>query len=184
MLGSAGSRVSKSLHTDERRWKRLGMGAMAVLLSLAVTATAELTVRADELQLAPAFTLPNLDGVDVSLEEHYGSVIILDFWASWCHVCIRTFPEIHALQQAYAEDDVILLAVSLDKTAEEAREYLVQNELPTDNVLWGSLDEARAVRDLYGISSVVHTFVIDRTGYIRFSGHPDRLTAEVLEPWL
>jgi len=135
-------------------------------------------------ELAPQFTLQSLDGVDVSLGEYRGSVVILDFWATWCKPCMRTFPELHALQQAYADRGVVLLVVSLDKSAQRARDHLVENGFATDNVLWGSLEEARGVKELFGVGGIPRTFVIDRAGYIRFSGYPTRVTAELLEAWL
>ena len=135
-------------------------------------------------ELAPEFTLRSLDGVDVSLAEYRGSVVILDFWATWCKPCTRTFPELHALQQDYAERDVVLLVVSLDRSAQRARDHLVENGFATDNVLWGSFEEARAVKALYGVGGIPRTFLIDRAGTIRYSGYPTRLTSEVLDPWL
>ena len=135
-------------------------------------------------ELAPAFTLQNLDGVDVSLTEYRGSVVILDFWATWCKPCTKTFPELHALQEEYADRGVVLLVISLDKSARRARDHLVENGFATDNVLWGSLEEARGVKELYGVGGIPRTFVVDRTGYIRFSGYPTRVTAELLEAWL
>lgn len=133
---------------------------------------------------APQFTLPNLDGAEISLSDYLGSVVILDFWASWCHPCIRCLPEIHALQEAYADRGVVLLLLCFDKRDDDARDYLLEHGYATENVLWGSLAAAREVKDLFGIESVTHTFVIDRDGYIRYSGHPEKLTAEVIEPWL
>ena len=135
----------------------------------------------EDAEIAPLFTLSNLDGDDVSLAEYRGSVVILDFWASWCKPCTKTFPVLHALQLAYADRGVVLLVVSLDKSAQRAREYLIENGFATDNVLWGSLEEARAVKDLYGVGGIAHVFLIDRAGYIRYSGHPIRLTPEELE---
>ena len=135
-------------------------------------------------ELAPAFTLENLDGVDVSLSDYLGSVVILDFWATWCTPCMKTFPELHALQLRYADRGVALLVVSLDRTADRARDHLVRSGFPTSNVLWGSLDEARAVKSLYDVGGIPRTFLIDRNGYIRFSGYPTRVTPEEIEPWL
>jgi thiol-disulfide isomerase/thioredoxin len=138
----------------------------------------------EEPQLAPEFTLLNLDGTEISLADYLGSVVILDFWASWCAPCTRALPEIHALEEAYADRGVVLLVLCFDKDDEDARTYLVENEYATGNVLWGSLKDARAVRDLFGVDSVTHTVVIGPNGYIRYSGLPDKLTADVLEPWL
>ena len=135
-------------------------------------------------EIAPEFTLPNLDGIDVSLAEYRGSVVILDFWATWCKPCTKTFPELHALQEEYADRDVVLLVVSLDKSAQRARDHLIENGYATDNILWGSLEEARAVKELYGVGGIPRTFLIDRAGYIRYSGYPTRLTREEIEPWL
>jgi len=153
---------------------------MVIAVSLGVLCGDEQT----EPELAPLFTLPNLDGDDVSLAEYQGSVVIIDFWATWCEPCLRMFPEIHALQQAYADRGVVLLVVSLDKSAEPALDYLIENGFATDNVLWGSLDDAREVKALFNVGGIVHTLIIDRAGYIRFSGHPKYLTAELIEVWL
>jgi len=135
-------------------------------------------------KLAPGFTLRSLDGVDVSLGEFRGSVVILDFWATWCKPCTTTFPGLHALYESYAQRGVVLLVVSLDKSEQRARDELVESGFPTDNILWGSLEEARGVKQLYGVGGIPRTFLIDRAGYIRFSGYPTRVTAELLEAWL
>ena len=174
-------------HCNSRIRKTRVVKTMVIGLVIAITTIATPALFADDdegPQLAPEFVLPNLDGTEVSLAEHLGSVVILDFWASWCDPCTRALPDIHALQEAYAEQGVVLLLLCFDKSDEEARDYLIENGYATENVLWGSLDDARAVRDLFGVESVTHTFVIDRDGYIRYSGHPAKLTVEVLEPWL
>jgi len=163
----------------------LASGLFFVLIVVAGSSNDLLShVVEEDAEIAPLFTLSNLDGDDVSLEGYRGSVVILDFWASWCKPCRETFPELHALQQTYADRGVVLLVVSLDKSAQQAREYLIENGFATDNVLWGSLEEARAVKDLYGVGGIAHAFLIDQAGYIRYSGHPIRLTPEELECWL
>ena len=171
------------------RWKRTSWRATAyaIVLTLAVVATVSLSsspVDASELQLAPDFTLHNLDGVEISLSDYLGKVIILDFWASWCMPCTKTLPDIHALQEAYADRGVVLLVLCFDRREEDARDYLSTNEYATDNVLWGPLQDVHAVRELFGASSITHTLVIGPYGYIRYSGHPAKVTAEVLQPWL
>jgi len=138
----------------------------------------------DQPQVAPEFALRSLDGVDVSLGQYRGSVVILDFWATWCKPCTKTFPELHALAEAYRDRGVVLLVVSLDKSEARARDHLVENGFATDNVLWGSIDEARAVKALYDVGGIPRTFVIDRGGWIRFSGYPTRVTAELIESLL
>jgi len=135
-------------------------------------------------RVAPDFTLQSLDGIDVSLAEYRGSVVILDFWATWCKPCTTTFPQIHALEREFADRGVVLLVVSLDKSAQRARDHLVANGFPTENVLWGSLEAARDVKALYGVIGIPHTLIIDRTGIIRFSGYPTKVDADRITPWL
>ena len=161
-----------------------GIWILVGLFGLVAVAALLLGGADTEPRPAPDFTLQNLDGDAVSLAEYRGDVVILDFWATWCKPCTKTFPELHALQQEYADRGVALLVVSLDRNEERARDHLVENGFATDNVLWGSLEEARAVKELYGVVGIPRTFLIDRTGYIRYSGYPTRLTSEELERWL
>ncbi len=178
------NQCEKPLDVVGRIVKAVGISVVVALIGIAAASIVLFGDIDKGPELAPLFTLRNLDGDDVSLVEYRGSVVILDFWATWCKPCTMTFPELHALQQAYADRGVVLLVVSLDKSAERARNHLIENGFATDNVLWGSLEEARAVKALYNVGGIAHTFLIDRAGYIRYSGHPTRLTPEELEPWL
>lgn len=162
----------------------VGVWVVVALVGIAMAAAVFLESVDGEPELAPEFTLHSLDGVAVSLIEYRGSVVILDFWATWCKPCTKTFPELHTLRQNYSDRAVVLLVVSLDKNAETARDYLVENGFPTNNVLWGSLDAARTVKARYDVRGIPRTFLIDRAGYVRYSGHPTRLTSEKLELWL
>jgi peroxiredoxin len=163
--------------------KDLGLWIL-VGIGLFVAASALFGFGERELEIAPAFSLVTLDGETVSLSDYRGQVVLLDFWASWCKPCRTTFPAIHALAGELEDRGVKLLVVSLDASAEASRQYLTDEGYATDNVLWGSLEEARAVRNLYGVVGIPHTFVIDREGFIRFDGYPRNLTVETVEPWL
>jgi len=133
---------------------------------------------------APDFSLVNLDGGVVTLSSFRGHVVILDFWASWCHPCTDTFPIVHSLYERYADQGVVLLVVSLDGSEKDIRAWMEENGFPSGEVLWGSYAEAREIRDLYGVVGIPHTFVIDRDGYIRFDGHPRNLAAKDIEELL
>jgi peroxiredoxin len=160
-------------------WILVLIGAMAFAAVVGL-----LPAQREEPRQAPDFSMVNLEGDVVHLSDYRGQVIILDFWASWCRPCTRTLPGLHQLQARFHDRGVELLVVSLDRSEEASREYFSENGFPTDNVLWGSLAEARATRDLYDVHGIPHTFVIDRTGYIRFSGYPSWIDEETLEPLL
>ena len=160
-------------------WVTLGLVGLAVASLLLFPPSGE-----TEPRIAPDFVLRSLDGETVSLAAYRGQVVVLDFWASWCKPCRTSFPELHEITESLAEDGVVLLVITIDKTEEIARDYLIEQGFDTDNVLWGSLDEARAVKSDYGVIGIPHTFVIDREGLIRYSGHPNRLDREKLMSWI
>lgn len=135
-------------------------------------------------QLAPDFSLPELSGSRVILSELRGRVVVLDFWASWCAPCRATMPSLEAMVSHYKDRGVVLVGVSLDRTAEDASDYLKTSGSADLVPLWGSLAEAREVARLYGIVGIPHTFVIDRQGIIRFADHPARLKDALIETWL
>jgi len=135
-------------------------------------------------EIAPDFSLESLDGEIVTLSEFRGNVVIIDFWATWCSPCLKSFPSLHAMADRHQDRGVVLLLVSLDRTAKRARDYLVENGYSTETVLWESLDAAREVRDLFGVVGIPRTFILDRDGFIRYSGHPGRLTDADLLEWI
>ena len=58
------------------------------------------------------------------LQEHQGKVIYLDFWASWCGPCKKSFPWMNEMQTRYAPDGFTVITVNLDKEALLANEFL------------------------------------------------------------
>ena len=136
-----------------------------------------------EPELAPDFTLMNLDGDFMTLSDLRGSVVVIDFWATWCSPCLKSFPNLHDVVERNKDQGVVLLLVSLDKTAKRSRDYLVENGYATDNVLWESLEASREVKELFGVVGIPRTFIIDREGFIQHTGHPGDLTDADLQEW-
>lgn len=134
--------------------------------------------------LAPDFTLPDLSGNPVSLSSFRGCPVILDFWASWCRPCQVSIPILESLRQRHAPRGVKVVAVSLDYRREDAVRFLYASGISEFIVLWAPFVEARAVARLFGVEAIPRTFLLDRQGVIRFIGHPQDLSDEVLSPWL
>jgi len=135
-------------------------------------------------QRAPDFTLRSLGGTDVTLSDYRGLVVLLDFWRSTCPPCRTTMPHLESLRARFAEEGLVLVGVNLDASEAEAREYIEANGLDEFIVLRGTLDEAQAIRNRYGVEGIPHTFVIDRQGIVRYTDHPLRLRDRHIEPWL
>jgi peroxiredoxin len=63
---------------------------------------------------APDFTLPTLDGKNVSLSDYAGKVVLIDFWSTTCDPCLVEMPHIVSLYEKHKDKGFIVLAVSLD----------------------------------------------------------------------
>ncbi len=146
--------------------------------------TEEVPVGTNIGDLAPGFTLKDLQGESISLSDFRGKVIILDFWASWCLPCRSSMPHLDELGKRYQSAGLVVVAVSLDPDMANISTFLEENEFSDLVVLWESPTAAQAVKTLYGVSGIPHTFVIDRQGIIRYSDHPIRLRDRNIEPWL
>lgn len=77
----------------------------------------------------PELPLVDATGKTVTLSDYRGSIVVLNFWATWCAPCKAEMPELNALAAAYAVQPVKVLAVSIDrdqdrpKAAQEITKY-------------------------------------------------------------
>jgi len=73
---------------------------------------------------APDFSLPRLsDGKPVHLAEMRGSVVLLNFWATWCEPCEAEMPAMERLYADLEGSDFELLAISVDDDVEAVRAF-------------------------------------------------------------
>jgi peroxiredoxin len=92
---------------------------------------------------APDFTLPSLDGRQVSLSSFRGKTVILDFWATWCPPCVFQVPELNRLFAAHRErGDVVVIGVSVDVDGAEVVEPWIQEHGVEYEIVLGSVELA------------------------------------------
>jgi len=68
------------------------------------------------------FELSQSDNFDIS--QYKGKVVYLDFWASWCIPCRKSFPWMNQMQNKYADKNLVIIAVNLDKKRNLAEKFL------------------------------------------------------------
>lgn len=133
---------------------------------------------------APDFELPTLDGARVALSSFRGKVVYLNFWTKSCAPCLEEMPALADLAKvANRRKDMVVVTVSTDDTADEARSALqvALGEPPPFVVL---LDpDAEVVAGKFGTKLYPETWLIDRSGIIRarFDGPRDWSDAIALE---
>jgi thiol-disulfide isomerase/thioredoxin len=179
--GGADAAAAASAAPPERRLSRraawLAMGLVALALGLvwmAPGAESEREPTPEDLAMAgrPAplgYTLKDMNGVDVKLESFRGKVILLNFWATWCDPCEYEIPWLVELQKAYP-DDLVVLGVSIDDTAEQLKPYAYKLQMNYP-VLVGV--DRQDMQDAYGpMYGIPISVFIDRNGTIarRHSG--------------
>lgn len=114
--------------------------------------------------MAIDFTLTNLDGTAVTLSDHLGQPIVINFWASWCGPCRIEMPELQTLHDQYAANGLVILAVNQAETADVAASFFLDEMgLTFANPL---LDSEAAAADKYGVRNLPTTLFIDANGQV------------------
>ena len=116
-----------------------------------------------ERMAAPDFTIEKLEGGTTSLAEHKGKLVLLHFWATWCMPCRVEMPGMEALWQQYEGDGLVILAVSVDEGSKGRVEKYKQIFELSFPIL---LDPESEVNDLYKVSNMPTSFLIDAEGQI------------------
>jgi cytochrome c biogenesis protein CcmG/thiol:disulfide interchange protein DsbE len=110
---------------------------------------------------APAFTLDGRSG-PVSLAAYKGKYVYLDFWASWCGPCKRSFPWMGELQKRYGPAGLQVVAINVDAARADAQRFLAEN--PADFVI--AYDAEGAVAKQYAIKGMPSSVLIGPDGKI------------------
>lgn len=115
---------------------------------------------------APEISLPNPQGDTIRLSSTRGSVVLLDFWASWCPPCRQENPNLADAYNRYHSSGFQIFQVSLDKTREAWLKGIKDDKLErwihvSDVKYWNS-----SVVPLYRIEAIPFNFLLDRQGRI------------------
>lgn len=110
---------------------------------------------------APSIELPGVDK-NVKLEDFRGKVVYLDFWASWCVPCIKSFPWMDEINQKYSDKGFEVIAVNLDKNKSAADEFLKEHDI-SFTVAFDQSGDSAAQYKLKGMPS---SYLIGRDGKV------------------
>jgi peroxiredoxin len=127
------------------------------------------------------FTLPTLDGEQVSLSDYRGSVVLVNFWTSWCPPCKDEMPALQQAYDRYGEDGLVVLAINVTHLDERpaAEAFAAELEL-TFPIL---LDEDGQVSDrLFFVRSLPTSVWIDREGVVRHVQFGE-MTPDQIDEW-
>jgi cytochrome c biogenesis protein CcmG/thiol:disulfide interchange protein DsbE len=138
----------------------LGIGLSCALLAGASPAPVD-NVR----KTAPNFTLSDSKGASVRLSDYKGKVVLLDFWATWCHGCKTEIPWYMEFQNKYKDKGLAVIGVSMDDDGWKSVKPFVEEQKMNYAVVIGN----EALAKLYAVDALPVTLLIDRNGKIAVS---------------
>lgn len=128
-------------------------------------------VKKEQANIAPQFTLYDLEGYPVSLSNFLGKVVILDFWATWCPPCLKEIPHFIELYEEYKDKGLEIIGVTLDDPA-ATKDFVESWQIPYTIVM----GTEKVSRDYGNISAIPTTFVLNKNGeiYKKYVGYREK----------
>jgi len=145
--------------------------ALATALLLAAGGIALADMKAGDV--FPDLTKYKLEGkLPDSLKD---KVVLVDFWASWCIPCRDSFPAMNELQKKYADHGLVIIGINVDEKRADMDIFLKMHPASFTVVR----DASQKLVDLTGIGTMPSSFLLDRSGKVRFlhtgyQGEPTR----------
>ncbi len=116
------------------------------------------------LDVAPTWSMPDIEGNLVSSAQFKGKVVVLDFWATWCPPCRAEIPGYIELQEKYGKDGLVIIGVSMDRGGPTVVQPFAEKFGINYPLVMGDNDTVAAFG---GFNAIPTTFLIDREGNIR-----------------
>jgi peroxiredoxin len=110
------------------------------------------------------FTLNDSRGARIRLSDYKGRVVLLNFWATWCHGCVLEIPWFIEFQERYRDSGLSVIGVSIDEGWKPVKAFVEEKKVNYPIVI-----DNEGVRKLYELNSMPMTLLIDRNGEIAAS---------------
>ncbi len=112
----------------------------------------------------PQCQLSFLDGkLAEGWETMKGAVIYVDFWASWCPPCVKSFPFMSQLTHELKDKGLKVIAINLDESVEDAKEFLTKRSVNFPILI----DASKQCAQDFGVIAMPSTYIIDKKGFVR-----------------
>jgi len=119
--------------------------------------------------LEPGDTVPDCqlksfpDAKPLSFKQYQGKVLYIDFWASWCGPCAKSFPFLNNLNSELKDQGFQVIGVNLDENPEDARNFLFK--YPVSFSIAADIQEQCA--KLFAVQAMPSSYLVDRKGVVR-----------------
>lgn len=159
------------LSPEHRTSRRRALGCLlAALVAVSITRPAA----AAAAKVGDPFPSLSEGGLEGTVPELQGKVVLVDFWASWCGPCKKSFPAMKELQDKFGPRGFTILAISVDEKKAAMDAFLKKN-----NPGFAIVRDARGrLPELLGVETMPTSFLLDPSGKIlaRHSGYEGEST--------
>src|SRR5665213_2206842 len=139
--------------------KRTCPVALLICFSMALAARAEIKVG----EKFPEIATSTIGGKLRELTK--GRVVLVDFWASWCVPCARSFPVMDELQKTYGAKGLVIIAVNVDEIKADMESFLKAHPVTFSVVR----DAKQRLVEKTGIAAMPSSFLLDKNGKVAFA---------------
>lgn len=112
--------------------------------------------------IAPNFSLETLQGERVELKDFRGKGVFLNFWGTWCKPCEEEMPYMEEEYKNFKDQGVEILAVNIGESNLVVSQFVDRFGLTFPMLM----DKNSEVTQLYGITPIPTTFLIDKNGEV------------------
>lgn len=102
-------------------------------------------------------------GLEGTVPDLANKVVLVDFWASWCSPCKKSFPALKELQDKYGPDGFVVVAISLDEDKGDMDAFLKKAKVPFVILR----DEKGKLAEKVGVEGIPASFILDQSGKVQ-----------------
>jgi len=170
--------MSKKKYQRKRRQQNplvpIGIGIFLIIIAILFMAAPKSTGSAESLSgvapavvnyAAPELSLQNINGETKSLADFHDQVVLVNNWATWCPPCKAEMPTLAAYYNEHTADGFMIVAIEAGDPFEDVSQFAKSYELNFQ--VW--LDPNGAALKAFGNGSLPNSYVIDRSGTIRYA---------------
>lgn len=111
--------------------------------------------------MAPDWTKADLQGVEHTMSQYRGRVVVMDFWATWCAPCVAVAsPMMEDLRIRYRDRDVVVIGVHFDDTGEPA-EYMREKGYG-----FTVIPDGGSIAEKYGVITIPTVVIVSKEGKV------------------